>query len=232
MGREPAISSAERLSDMDQLTFDLGFRPRFGADDFLVTPANRDAHATLIRWPDWPGRSLLLVGPEGAGKSHLAAIWATLAGAQVATPAEIASGRSSTPTTLVEDLDRASVPEAALFHFVNDARERGAFLLITARSPPDHWGLGTRDLLSRLRVAPLLRLEAPDEALLRAVLVKLFLDRQLVVDSSVVDYLTLRLDRSLGAARRLVDALDRASLVSQRRITRPIAAEVLAALSP
>ena len=102
---------------------------------------------------------------------------------------------------------------------------------MTAQRPPDLWGLATPDLVSRLRLAPLLRLEAPDEALLRAVLVKLFVDRQLVVESNVVDYLVLRLDRSLGAARQLVDALDRASLADHRRITRPVAAETLAALS-
>lgn len=217
---------------MDQLTLDLGFTPRFGAEDFLVTPANADAHATLMRWPDWPGRSLLLVGPEGAGKSHLASIWATLAGAWVVTNGDIEAGASSAEAMVLEDLDQASVPEPALFHFLNAARERDAFLLITARTPPDLWRLGTRDLLSRLRLAPVMRLEAPDETLLRAVLVKLFVDRQLVVDDSVVDYLALRLDRSLGAARRLVDALDRASLASQRRITRPIAADVFASLSP
>lgn len=219
---------------MGQLPLDLAFEPRFGADDFLVTPANADAHAMLARWPDWPSRVLLLVGPEGSGKSHLAAIWA---GAAAANRLDAGDLRGEIPARmldaplLIEDADRAELPEAALFHLFNRTRERGTFLLLTARRPPDQWELTTPDLLSRLRLAPLLRLETPDEALLHAVLVKLFVDRQLIVDGSVVDYLALRLDRSLGAARRLVDALDRASLATHRRITRPVAAQVLAGIS-
>lgn len=219
---------------MGQLPLDLAFEPRFGADDFLVTPANVDAHAMLARWPDWPGRVLLLIGPEGSGKSHLATIWAEAAAANRLDTGDLGGEiqeRLLDAPLLIEDADRAEFPEAALFHLFNRTRERGAFLLLTARRPPDQWGLTTPDLLSRLRLAPLLRLETPDEALLHAVLVKLFVDRQLVVDGSVVDYLALRLDRSLGAARRLVDALDRTSLATHRRITRPVAAEVLAGIS-
>ena len=219
---------------MGQLALDLAFAPRYGADDFLVTPANEDAHATLARWPAWPGQVLLLAGPDGSGKSHLAAIWAATAAARQIEAADL---QDQAPTDLVqtplliEDADRDALPEEALFHLLNRVREAGTHLLITARTPPDLWGLMIPDLLSRLRLAPLLRLKAPDEDLLRAVLVKLFIDRQLSVESSVVDYLALRLDRSLGAARRLVDALDKASLQSHRRITRPVAAETLAALS-
>lgn len=218
---------------MSQLPLDLAFEPSYADADFLVTSANADAYSTLTRWPDWPGRLMLLVGPEGSGKSHMARIWAAQAGARHVDAALQAVELSSMaePALLIDDADRCGASELALFHLLNRLRETETFLLMTARTPPDRWGLATPDLLSRLRVAPLLRLEAPDEALLRAVLVKLFVDRQLLVDSAVVDYLALRLDRSLGAARQLVEALDRASLASRRRITRPIAAEVLAALA-
>lgn len=218
---------------MSQLPLDLAFEPSYADADFLVTSANADAYSTLTRWPDWPGRLMLLVGPEGSGKSHMARIWAAQAGARHVDAALQAVELSSMaePALLIDDADHCGASELALFHLLNRLRETETFLLMTARTPPDRWGLATPDLLSRLRVAPLLRLEAPDEALLRAVLVKLFVDRQLLVDSAVVDYLALRLDRSLGAARQLVEALDRASLASRRRITRPIAAEVLAALA-
>jgi chromosomal replication initiation ATPase DnaA len=217
-----------------QLALDLSFAPRLGADDYLVAPSNADAHALLTRWPEWPARVLLLVGPEGAGKSHLAAIWAAAAGARRLDAAELQPDRLGSITEaalLLEDADRLQVPEAALFHLLNRVRERQQFLLLTAQTAPDRWALATPDLLSRLRLAPLLHLHAPDDGLLRAVLVKLFVDRQLTVDSGVVEFLTLHLDRSLGAAGRLVDALDHASLASHRRITRPVAGEVLASLA-
>ena len=217
-----------------QLPLDLAFEPSYGDSDFLVTPANADAYATLTRWPDWPGRLMLLVGPEGAGKSHMARIWAARAGARRVDASALQTVELSSiaePALLIDDADRCGASEPMLFHLLNRLRETETSLLMTARTPPDRWGLATPALLSRRRRAPRRRLEAPDEALLRAVLVKLFVDRQLLVDSAVVDYVALRLDRSLGAARQMVEALDRASLASRRRITRPIAAEVLAALA-
>ncbi|HEU6441792.1 MAG TPA: DnaA/Hda family protein, partial [Microvirga sp.] len=129
----------------------------------------------------------------------------------------------------IEDMDRGERDEAALFHLLNLARERKASVLITSETPPDRWGLATPDLLSRLRLAPSVSLEAPDDALLKAVLVKLFVDRQLVVDTSVVDYISLRIERSLAKASELVALLDREALSRGRRVSRAIAAEILGA---
>ena len=129
----------------------------------------------------------------------------------------------------IEDMDRGERDEAALFHLLNLAREKRAFLLITSETPPDRWSLRTPDLLSRLRLAPSVALEAPDDALLKAVLVKLFVDRQLVVDTSVVDYIALRIERSLAKASELVALLDREALSRGRRVSRAIAAEILGA---
>ena len=218
---------------MAQLPLDLAFPPRYGAEDFLVDPSNADAHATLMRWPDWPDRVALLVGPEGSGKTHLAAIWAgraaasRFAGAALgdAAPSEIAESHA-----WIDDADRIGAAETILFHLLNLVRESGSFLLLTAEQPPDRWNLRLPDLLSRLRLAPLLRLDPPSDALIRAVLVKLLMDRQLVVDQSVIDYAALRMDRSLGTARRLVEALDQASLAAGRRITRNVVADVMANL--
>ena len=134
-----------------------------------------------------------------------------------------------TPARTIEDMDRGERNEAALFHLLNLAREKKASLLITGETPPDRWGLRTPDLLSRLRLAPSVSLEAPDDALLKAVLVKLFVDRQLVVDTSVVDYIALRIERSLAKASELVALLDREALSRGRRVSRAIAAEILGA---
>ena len=188
-----------------QLAFDLPLDPRFGREDFLVSPSNERAYALIERWPDWPDRVLHLSGPKGSGKSHLA----------------------SNGALVVEDADRGERDEAALFHLLNLSRERGAYLLLTSAAPVDAWGVRTPDLLSRLRLAPAVSLDPPDDALLKAVLVKLFVDRQLVVDTTVVDYLALRIERSLARAAEIVAALDREALSRGRRITRPMAAEIL-----
>jgi chromosomal replication initiation ATPase DnaA len=216
-----------------QLAFDLPLDPRFGAEDFLVSPSNEQAYGRIESWPDWPDTILLLVGPRGSGKSHLASIWATNARAWTIDASEITQDKVphlvSNGALAIEDMDRGERDEAALFHLLNLAREKKASLLITSETPPDRWGLHTPDLLSRLRLAPGVSLEAPDDALLKAVLVKLFVDRQLVVDTSVVDYIALRIERSLAKASELVALLDKEALSRGRRVSRAIAAEILGA---
>ncbi|WP_114945927.1 DnaA ATPase domain-containing protein [Microvirga calopogonii] len=216
-----------------QLAFDLPLDPRFGAEDFLVSPSNEQAYGLIESWPDWPDTILLLVGPRGSGKSHLASIWATNARAWTIDASGITQDRVphlvSNGALAIEDMDRGERDEAALFHLLNLAREKKASLLITCETPPDRWSLRTPDLLSRLRLAPSVSLDAPDDALLKAVLVKLFVDRQLVVDTSVVDYIALRIERSLAKASELVALLDREALSRGRRVSRAIAAEILGA---
>ena len=173
----------------------------------------------------------MLVGPSGAGKSHLAAIWARQANPRVIDLASLThdalSEIAGAQALLIEDADRGGADEAALFHLINVARERGVDALITARAPPDAWGLKTADLLSRLRLAPIVELGAPDLELTQAVLVKLFNDRQLVVEPALIGYVALRIERSLDAARALVAALDREALARGGPVTRTMAARLL-----
>lgn len=217
-----------------QIPLELPLEPRYGRDDFLVSPSNEAAFEQFERWPGWPGRMLLLVGPPGAGKSHLGAIWAERAGAATLKAAELSQADipalARQGATLVEDADEVGEGERALFHLINALRESGGSLALTARSVPDRWGLVIPDLLSRLRLAPVVEIAAPDDALVRAVLVKLFFDRQLSVDMAVIEFIALRIERSLDAARRVVEMIDRESLARRRPVTRPIVADVLARL--
>lgn len=218
---------------MSQLPLDLVLPTRLGREDFLRAPANAAALDLVEAWPDWPDRIVVLTGPPGAGKSHLGAIWAAQARAAVPVPAargaETMAGRPA-GAMLLDDADRLGWPEPALFHLLNHVREGGGWLLATATAPPDRWGLRTPDLVSRLRLAPLVELGAPDDALMRAVLAKLFADRQIAVEETLLSYLVPRLARSLGEARAVVEALDRAALAGNRRLTRAVAAAVLGSL--
>jgi len=211
---------------LNQLPLPFEHAPRFGAEDFLPSGSNAAALAAVAAWPSWPDHVLLLIGPEGSGKSHMARIWADRSGATLLRPDDLAGDlrRLAGRPAVIDDADRETMPEPAMFHLLNLVREAESSLLVTARRPLDSWSLGTPDLVSRLRLAPSVALAEPDEALMRAVLVKLFADRQLAVDTTLVDYLALRLDRSLAAARAAVEALDRASLDDGRRITRKLAA--------
>jgi chromosomal replication initiation ATPase DnaA len=213
------------------LTLDWPHEPSSAREDFLPAPGNIEALRWIDGWPDWSSPNLMLVGPAGSGKSHLGAIWARRTGARVLHGDSLAetalSDLASARTVLIEDADRVGGAEAALFHLINLMKEQGQFGLFTARASPDFWGVKTPDLLSRLRLAPLVRLGEPDEDLSRAVLFKLFSDRQLVVDASVINYVALRIERSLDAARAVVAALDREALARGKPITRAMAAQFL-----
>ncbi|MCC6519039.1 MAG: chromosomal replication initiator DnaA [Tabrizicola sp.] len=217
-----------------QLAFDLPGLQALTREHFFVAPSNALALQTVDAWRDWPGRKLLLVGPEGAGKTHLAHIWAALADA-VILPAETLAGADIASlagrAVVVENADRIGAAEAQLFHLHNLATTNGA-LLLTARTPPRDWGLTLPDLTSRMQATPLARLDAPDDALLSAVLVKLFADRQVAVPATLIPYLISRMPRSIGAARALVTALDAEALAAGRPITRSLAGAALDRLGP
>lgn len=214
-----------------QLAFVLPHEESRSRDNFLEGPANAAALALIDAWPEWPGRAMMLVGPEGSGKSHLAAIWAGVAGARSTTahalsplnvPAALATG-----ALVVEDLRSGDFDERALFHLLNLAREDDAFVLITARLPASALQVNLRDLGSRLRALPIVSLLPPDDQLLRALIVKLSADRQLSVDEAVVGYVASRIERSYAAARQAIELLDREALRLGRPITRALAAELL-----
>lgn len=214
-----------------QLTFDLPHEVSFRRDDFLESPANAAALALVDRWPEWPKRAAAIIGPHGAGKSHLAAIWAERTGARTVSghsllradvPAHLATG-----ALVVEDITPGNVDEAALFHLFNLAREDDAYLLFTAPQRIDGAGFTLPDLVSRLRSIPSVTLAKPDDALLSAVLVKLFADRQLSIDEGVIAYLLPRIERSLAGAREVVSKLDKAALSRGRAVTKQLAAEIL-----
>jgi chromosomal replication initiation ATPase DnaA len=214
-----------------QLTLDWPHEPSSAREDFLPAPENADALKWIDAWPNWPSPAIVLVGPSGSGKSHLGAIWARRTGAQVISAERIGDSAlvevAASPALLIEDADRIGAEEASLFHLLNLLRENGASALITARQAPGFWGLKTPDLLSRLRLAPIVTLWEPDLDLAHAVLFKLFSDRQLVVDPAVVAYIAVRIERSLNAARAIVHALDREALSRGKRVTRAMAAEIL-----
>ena len=214
-----------------QLAFALPHAESFTRDDFLEGPANAAGLALIDSWPDWPNRIMLLVGPEGCGKSHLAAIWAEQAGARTisahALTATAVPGALATGALVLEDLRSSDVDERALFHLLNLAREDGAFLLITARTAPAAFAIELRDLRSRLRALPTVSLLPPDDQLFRALIVKFCADRQLAIDETVVGYLTNRIERSYAAVRRAVELLDAEALRLGRPVSRALAAEVL-----
>ena len=221
-----------------QLSFDLPAREARAREDFFVSPANAEAVAMIEGWPDWPGHRLVLAGPEGAGKTHLAHVWAALSGASIL-PARALAGAdipalASAPVA-IEDCHAVAgdaAAETALFHLYNLCLAEGHSLLFTALTPANRWRLSLPDLASRMQGAPLARIAPPDDALLAAVLMKLFADRQIVPTPPTIPYLVRRIDRSFKAARAVVERLDAAALARGRPITPALARNLLDKTDP
>lgn len=230
----PPATAAAPAPDLRQLALDLPHVAGLGLEDFLPAPCNAAALGAILRWPDWPAPALVLSGPAGSGKTHLARIWARRAGAaflgaqEVWGPAEPLRRVADAAALAVDDAD-AGGDEAALFHLHNAVLGRGGALLLTATTPPAGWPVALPDLRSRVLAAAQARIEPPDDTLLTALLVKQFADRQLRVDPAVVGYLVPRLERAFAAVRGIVEALDRASLRARRPVTLPLARAVLLA---
>ena len=216
-----------------QLALALDHAESFAREDFIAGPPNAAALSLIDRWPDWPSRTVLLRGPEGSGKSHLAAIWARQSGARTLSPRALDGAgvpvALATGALVLENLADGNFDEAALFHLLNLAREDRAYVLITARAAPANRRTQLPDLASRLRALfPVVGLAAPgDDALFRAVIVKLFVDRQAPAWTRRWYRLSpTASSRSFAAAKAAVAALDREALRLKRPVTRMLAGEL------
>jgi len=200
-----------------------------GREDLLVSDPLSAAVTIVDSWPDWPSPVVILAGPVGSGKTHLAGIWQARSGAVAIHPVagSGAAIAAAAGPVVFEDADRRGFDDTELFHVINSVRENGTGLLITSRLWPMSWTVELPDLRSRLRAATVVEIGEPDEELLSQVIVKLFADRQLYIDDKLVLYIVNRMERSLDAAQTIVERLDRLALARGTRITRALAAEVL-----
>lgn len=225
------------MTEPRQYHLPLPFEESMGAEDFLFSSANEEAVLWLLarEAESWPSHALLLWGPEGAGKTHLLSIWAEKNKAMRLAPGAaalvaIASGTPPAKAFALDDADALagdSEKEEWLQHLFNATKAAGCFLLLTARAPAGAWRLGLRDIETRLKSVPTIGLKEPDDALMRGLLVKLFSDRQLLVEAGVVEYIAARLTRTGTAIRKAVETLDEAALETKRKISIPFAQKIL-----
>ena len=218
-----------------QLVFDLPHRQAFGAEDFLVGESNAAAVDVIDNWPDWPGYAVILCGPEGAGKTHLANVWRLRSNAERIEASEldetsVAAQRDGT-ALLIEDIDRGLACEQTLFHILNLCREHKLSLLLTSRTLPGAMSIDLPDLRSRLRSLPVVQITEPDDTLLKSVLVKLFADRQLLIEPQILGYIATHMGRSVATAMQVVAEIDRQTLATRRRVSQKLAGEVLKTLA-
>ncbi len=215
----------------EQLSFPLSAKPALGRDNFFVSEANQLAVVALERVDTWPNGKLILSGPRASGKTHLAHVWSMETGARIIAARDLA-GRDIAAEVdgplAVEDIDLMTAEdETALFHLHNLMLAEGHALLMTTTTEPSAMGLALPDLVSRLQGTTLVALDAPDDALLGAVLVKLFSDRQINLPNGLLDYVLPRVERSFAAARHFVEALDARAMREGKPIGKRLAGDIL-----
>ncbi len=215
-----------------QLLLDLPHRPALGREDFLVTGSNSAAVSLVDEWPQWPSYGAVLVGPQGSGKTHLAHVWQASSKAKIVSLADlqtdVVANLLADNALVLEDAVPHPFDQTGLFHALNHARQNRGHILITSTSEPSAWAVTLPDLASRLAALPVVTILPPDDTLLRGVLVKLFADRQINIDESLVSFVLARIPRSLHAAQRLVADVDRQALETKAEVTRPFVAKVMA----
>ncbi|WP_421090150.1 DnaA regulatory inactivator HdaA [Pseudochrobactrum sp. MP213Fo] len=226
-----------------QMPLILQHEPGFTRDDLVVTGSNRAAVDLIDRWPEWPSPVAMLVGPAGAGKTHLAAIWRSQNDAEILDPRDIneqALEIAAQRPVLIDDIGAEPFDETGLFHLINTVRQTAgssakgqsqASLLMTSQLQPLQWNITLPDLISRLKAVTIVDISEPDDYLLSTVIYKLFADRQVSVDPAVISYIVSRVERSLDSVIVLVDLLDHMALQQKIRITKALATQALQAMA-
>ena len=228
--------SVELEKKIKQLPLDLGHRPAQDREDFLVAPSNQMAVSFIDSWPEWPAPLLVLQGAAASGKTHLTKVWTNHVQAVSIDPAQLLKMNASEIAEQGEHLaidgldpwlgDREA--ETTLFHLYNIIKEEQRTMLIAMRMAPTGTDFAIKDLASRFRAAPVAAIEEPDDSLLSAILVKLFIDRQIQVDADAITYLLPRIERTFSAVRDVVKNADRLAMSKKRPVSIPLLRDVLA----
>ena len=212
----------------EQLVFEWPAGVALGADDFFVSSANRTAYAMIGAAGDWPEGKLVLAGPSGSGKSHLARVFQTQTDAMIIPASEITATPPPPTAIIVEDMEQLPPEaEAAMFHLHNHQRHTGRPLLMTAQQPPARWPIALPDLASRMQATTVATIDDPDDDLLTALILKLFTDRQITPPLALASYLALRIERSFAAAADIVAKLDAIALRDSKAVNQRMAAALL-----
>ncbi len=209
-----------------QLRLSLGRDAPPSFDDFVRGDSNAEAVAAVRSWPAWRDGCLALIGPQGAGKSHLALAWAAASDAVILDPATADVSAAAGRPVLLEDADREVTPEG-LFHLINLAARTGGGLLLTGRTRPATWTTALPDLRSRLNTLPVAEIDPPDDAVLEGVLRRFFRNRNIRPPEEVYPYLLARMSRSIPDAAEIVRRLDEAGDMGFRPVTRVLARQIL-----
>ena len=214
----------ENKNNIHQLPFDFAHRPYLGRDDFIKAPCNSEALDLIELWPQWPSFALCIYGPEHCGKTHLTHIFEEIVATKTHSPYPLPRMEAKdinidiihllfdkNKCLVVENIN-SEINEEALFHLFNLYRDQGGFILFTSNVAPARLSIKLADLSSRLKMIPAIGINEPDDELLSALIIKLFMDRQITVSREIINYILVNMQRSFSYAHKLVEEIDNVSL--------------------
>mgnify|MGYP001186743771 CR=1 FL=1 len=215
-----------------QLLFNLERKKIYEKDDFLVFESNKEAFKLINEWPDWSSRKTIIFGDKGTGKTHLAKIWQKKTSAIILNPNKFKKIKFENfflkkNIFIIEDIvnffDKINKKEKDnleknLLHFYNLIEEKKGYLLLTALTPPKLWGISLPDLKSRILSSIAIKIKKPEDELLSSVLVKLFIDKQILIDKKIIKFIVYRSERSFSNLQNIVNKIDEQSLITKKKI--------------
>lgn len=215
-----------------QLTFEFANDlQNYDFDDLVISNSNLMAYKLINSWPNWNSSVAAIIGATGAGKSHFANVWQKMSSAIIFKPNELKEANLAiieNNSVLIENLEENSFIEEDLFHLfnsINQARihNQNQNILITCSNSPKNWKINLLDLASRLKTIIETYIEQPDDMLLEAILLKLFSDKQIIIDANVLSYIISNMERSFNFAIKLVELCDKYALEKHSKISKQIA---------
>ncbi len=218
----------------DQILFSLGKKTSYNVDDFFVSPENELALKQIMLFPNWGADRLagicMIIGPAFSGKTHLAHIFASLAGAKFIDEKFLRerSKIDKFQALVIDDFDQKLDYEEEIFHIFNDCLDQKKFLLIL--SSRSEFSFKTKDLASRIQAINSIRIGDPSLELIEAILYKNFADRQISISPEVIKFILSRMERSYLVAHEIIERIDQKSLKLRSKINMALAKEVLQSL--
>ena len=204
--------------------------PQFDRASFIDSDSNRTALQTVDSWRETNEPALVICGPASAGKTHLAHIVAEGMDADFISAGDVRRSAPNASLTVIDDLPGALAP-LDLLKAVADAGDAGRRIVLVGVGDPAAWARDLKDLRTRLEAMPRAILAEPDEELLQALLGKLFRDRQVDVNPSVIKYAAPRLQRTFEAVGAFVALADEMAMETNGRISLAIAQKIVGHLS-
>ena len=215
-----------------QLSFNLKKEKIYEKDDFLVSKSNKEAYKLINKWPDWESRKIIIFGDSGTGKTHLSKIWQKKTSAIILNLNKFKKIKFDNfflkkKKFIIENIsnffdkikkkDKENL-EKNLLHFYNLIDEKRGYVVLTASIAPKFWGINLPDLKSRILSSTTVNIKKPDDELLSSVLVKLFIDKQILIDKKIIKFIVYRSERSFTSLQSLVNKIDELSLIKKKKI--------------